>query len=254
MAGFSIESNLDAFAEKVFGTLGKQLPFALSRAVNDTAKDVLGMVPGLMEEVFDRPTPYAKGAFMVYPSDKTTLTATVKRKPDAERRRFLETEAAGGPRPLTGAEHRMDQLAEEAITRSGGGDVTELIHGSLGSLFAIPTAAARKDQYGNWQSGQRNQVFSDLRITRDQNSYSTPASRRKAGRPNTVYFVPKSSASQPGVYQRQGKTIRMILMFTAAVPTYTRRFPFQERAADTAKASFAVHFGARFAEAVASAR
>jgi hypothetical protein len=237
-----IESNIDAFADKVFGTLAKQLPYAASRAVNDTAKDVLAMVPGLMDSVFDRPTPYAKGAFTAYYGDKNDPVATVMRKPDALDRRFLEVEASGGARKRKGFETQL----ETNTTFAFNGGVSAVLQS------AIIADGAKLDQYGNWSSGERAQVMADVRAGIDPLSYSTPASRKKAKR-KAVYFVPKSGL-YPGVYKRQGGVLSIILAFSSHAPTYAPRFPFQEKAAETAKARFAGHFAARFAQAVASAR
>lgn len=272
MASIVIDSNVDAFMTQALGTLTRQIPYALSRAINDTGADVLAMVPDMMESVFDRPTPYAKGAFMLYKSDKGNLSATVMRKPDAMRRRFLEVEATGGPRDASGYEGRMRELANPAYHRStmGVGSNTtgleKLRHvesyprDGYGWIFAIPIkeGGARLDQYGNLSRGQLNQILSDLRVSSDPYSYSTKESRKKAGRPNTFYFIPKNFGGHPGVYQRSGKgkheKLSLVLSFVDSLKSYTPRFPFQAKAAETAKAVFPGHFAARFSEAIASAR
>jgi hypothetical protein len=236
MAGFSIESNLDAFADRVFGTLTKQLPYAASRAVNDTAKDVLGMIGPLMDSVFDRPTPYAKGAFMAYYGDKSDPVATVMRKPDAITRKFLETEATGGPRKRKGFETLFAMHAAVEM------DIQSVIIAD----------DAKIDQYGNWSSGERNVVLSEVRASSDPLSYSSPASRKRAKRKAT-YFIPKSGLV-PGVYKRQNGVLSIILAFSSNVPTYRPRFPFQAKAKETATEKFSGHFAQRMAEAVASAR
>lgn len=234
----AIESNLEDFLSKGLGRVASQLPFAVSRAVNDTGADVLAMLPRLMEEVFDRPTPYARGAFTLYRGDKADPVATVMRKPDALRRRFLEVEAQGGPRGLKGFERRMDMLAEQATGVAG--------------AYAVPARAAQLDGYGNWSSAQRNRVLSDLRITGDAATYASKASRKRSGR-QSVYFVPKN-AKTPGVYKRVGKRITLILLFVRWAPTYAARFPMQERSAELARKRFPVHMQERLAQAMSSAR
>lgn len=86
---------------------GQQIPYALSRALNDTARDVIEAERLHMVSVFDRPTRWTLNAFRVERSSKSNLVATVERKSAVGRRFYLEVQAEGGARPQTGLERAM---------------------------------------------------------------------------------------------------------------------------------------------------
>ena len=235
---FKLTDNIPQCVSRLDNLTARQLPFATSRALNDTAEDIRKAEVREMRAVFDRPTPYTLGAFQIRPATKDNLSAVVERKSKQGRQHYLEVEEQGGPRPQTALEQLLDRRVAYA-----------------GILQAItPARGARLDQYGNWSSGQRNQVLSGLGAQRDQRSNTTAASRKR-NPSRSKYFVPKGDGLPPGVYERNSRGVMFkILNFTAKVPLYTARFDFDPVARREAGQRFPVHFTRRMAEAMATAR
>lgn len=235
--GFSITSNMPDVLARLEAVSTRQLPFAMSRALNDTAEDVRQAEIAKMRSVFDRPTPYTLNAFQIKPSNKANLVAIVERKADASRRDYLTREAIGGPRNSTAIETLLRARLPYA-----------------GILTAIlPADNARLDKYGNWSSGQRNEVISAIGAMRDSTSNRSATSLKRKKNPSK-FFIP-SSGLPPAIYERTGKGhLKVILAFTATAPTYAPRFPFQETARATAETQFPLNLAIRWGEAIGSAR
>jgi hypothetical protein len=237
MDDLTIELNDAAFRRQLTNLERTQLPYAASRALNDTAYDALKHIQNQMDVVFDKPTRFTKNALMVWRADRNNLEAQVKERPSVGRRHFLKVQEAGGARPQTGVE----RLLSANVAYSGF------------IAAVIPAAGAKLDAYGNWSSGQRNQVLSALGAQRDTASNETDASRaRNKGRAS--YFVPQSGLS-PGVYRRSkaGK-LDKILSFTSNAPNYSQRLGFYDGVQEVWVAKLPGYLSARLAEAVANAR
>lgn len=238
---FKLTDNISQCVSRLDNLTARQLPFATARALNDTAEDIRKAEVREMRAVFYRPTPYTLGAFQIRPATKDVAMAVVERKAVLGRKHYLEVEERGGPRPRTGLEMLLDQRVAYA-----------------GVLQAItPARGARLDQYGNWSSGQRNQVLSGLGAQRDARSNTTAASRKR-NPSRSKYFVPRGGNDgglPPGVYERNSRGVLFkILNFTAKVPLYAPRFDFEPVAMKEGMARMPVHFVRRMAEAMATAR
>lgn len=231
---FTLSSNLSDCTRRLDNLVSVHFRSVTSRALNATAQDVLQVIGAEMQHDFDRPTPFTLGAFMVKPSNIDTLSATVQRKEKAVGRHYLEIQERGGPRFRTGVE---GLLAAQV--------------GYQGTITAAtPSKGARLDQYGNWSTGQRNEVLSALGAQRDSTANSTAASRKRKKNPSK-YFVP-TQGLKPGVYERTSKgVLRKILNFTTKMPTYEKRFDFGPAAEAAAMKQFPSHFARRMAEALA---
>lgn len=234
---FTVTDNMPEVLARFQAVATRQLPFALSRALNDTATAVRTAEVEKMKAVFDRPTPYTLGAFQIRPSSKANLVAIVEQKEQAGKRDYLKREAEGGPRRSTALEKLLStKLATSAI-------ITAI----------LPADNARLDQYGNWSNGQRNEVLAAINAMRDSTSNRSAASTKRKRNPSK-FFVP-TSGLPAAVYERTGSgQLKVILAFTASAPVYTPRFPFEVTARAEAERVFPVQFGLRFGEAVAGAR
>lgn len=91
---FTLTSNLAEVEARLDDLTLRQMPFAISRTLNDTAKDVVKAQVVEMQHVFDRPTPFTLNAFRVIPSTKTNLTAVVTTKD--RQSTYLPLQAEGG--------------------------------------------------------------------------------------------------------------------------------------------------------------
>lgn len=219
-----IDTNLDKVRESI-AALGRQYPFAAARVVTTLANEVRNGLRGEMAYVFDRPTRYTLSAFTTIMGTKDSPVATVRHKDIWSRNRYLEAETIGigdGTRRKTKTEERLDAI----------------YGGNLDAI--IPADNARIDGHGNWAYGERNVVLSALRAQGDSfaNSTARSAARRasrmaRAGKTAGTYFIPQHDPTAPGeglapgVYERRGKQLRIILGFlTRGRPRYRPRFDF----------------------------
>ena len=94
----------------------KQLPFAISQALNQTAFDVRTALNGATNQYFDRPNRFTQSAFLYQRSSKRDLTATVYANADQgrDRARYLRYGIQGGQRRQKGFEKKF--LADVAAT------------------------------------------------------------------------------------------------------------------------------------------
>lgn len=200
-------SNLDAIDNRA-------LPEITRLSLNDMAFAAFDATKDLMRERFDNPTRWTLNAFFVRKATTTRPVATVERKRPASGRHYLEVQQSGGPRPQTG----IERLLSRRLKYSG------LINAVL------PTRNTRTNRYGNIAPGTMNRMLSAVQAQADRAQNTTAASRRRNPR-RAGYFVPRDGSSlSPGIYERRGKTIRKMLAFSEAVPTYTPNFPMEERA------------------------
>jgi len=203
------------------------VPKATLWALNDTAYEVLDHMQDRMEIVFDRPTRFAKNAFMVWRATPSTMIAEVKERPSVGSKHFLKVQERGGARPSTGLERLMSHRLPYD------GDIKAV----------VPAAGAKLNAFGNWSPGERNKVLSEVQAQSDKRSNSTAASKARR-KTRTGYFVPrKGSRLSPGVWKRHGKNqITKVLHFTTAMPKYNERLRFYDGAEKVFDARFPIQF------------
>jgi len=244
MVTISFKADIDDLRRLLDDIHRRQLPYATSRALNATARDVFDAARAEMERAFDRPTRWTMNAFYVRRSTKTDLTASVRLKDKQVGRHYLPIEASGGLRPQTGLEKLLEsRLAYSGIIQS-----------------VIPTKWARKDRYGNWSKGERNQVLSAIKAQRDSTANTTSRSRSLArNRRRAMYFVPRDGSKlSPGVWKRTSNSkrakLKKILSFTDRRASYRPRFRFHEVAMDTARKQMPAHMARELENAIRTRR
>lgn len=236
---FTISQNIDRLVQQLDSVQARQIPYALSRALNDTAQDVVEAERQHMGSVFDRPTRWTLNAFRVERSSKSNLVATVERKSAVGRRFYLEVQAEGGARPQTGLERAMGYRLKYA-----------------GQIVAVtPAAGMRLTAAGNMSPAMVSRVMSAVQVQLDQHQNTTAASRKR-NKTRAQYFVPRpGSKLSPGIWERRGKrTLRKVMHFTTAVPQYAPRFRFDEVADRKAREVFEANFYRWLQHALATAR
>jgi len=202
-------------------TMTKQLPFAISQALNKTAFDMRDAMNGATRQYFKNPVPFTQRAFLVKKSKKRDLTAEVY----AERRRarYLRTLISGGVRGQKPVERRFLAKAEAsmpsgsvlvpaAIKLTAAGNV------SLAALKRIDTQIASKG---------RNSVF--------------------LGRP-------EGAGRPPGVYQRTAKGKLRPLFIAVPRANYGKIFPMQQIGQKVVDRRFGTYLRSSLERAVATAR
>ena len=235
-----ITSNIADVRRQLTDLVMRQVPYAMSRALNDVAEDGHKAMQAEMRDVFDRPTRWTLNAFMVWRSSKTNLIATIRERPSVGSRHYLKVQNTGGTRPQTG----LEKLLEGKVAMSG--------------IFAAvtPAAGAKRDAYGNWSVGERNQALSAIKAQRDGRSNTTTASAgRSRAKGRAKYWTPRpGSGLSPGIYKRDSLGFIKVENFTRSMPSYQRRIDFGKVALTDARKRYETHFARRLRDAMATAK
>lgn len=213
----------------------RDLRIAATWALNDMAEDIRLDVQKRMQVVFDRPTRWTLNSFEVVKANPTGLQAVVQQRAGSASRHYLRVEEEGGPRPQTGFETLLSRsLAYEGIIQS-----------------IVPADNARLDAYGNWSSGEKSRVLSDLQAQRDGTANSTAASRKRH-RARARYFVPKGGLTANAIYKREASgQIGVVAVISAKVPVYQQRLGFFDNAGRIFEAKMPDHLSRTLAKMMA---
>lgn len=228
----------------------RQFPFALSKALNDTAfEDVRPGWRDSMLRVFDRPKPLTLNAVLVKRAKKQNPVAEI----------YLRDEAAKGTPPARYLVHQV-----EGGTRKRKAFENLLIRAGVmaPSEFAVPGNSVVLDAFGNVPGRVITAILSDVRASRSETEYSTAASRRRRERRRTkrggLYFYSRGDRGLPrAIYERIrtafGVAVRPVFIFVTSV-SYGKRFDAYETARDLFNRNFEKRFDAAMQHAIATAK
>jgi hypothetical protein len=243
-----IRIDLRRFERSLTDIERQQFPYAMMLALNETAKGGRLQVQREMDQVFDRPTPYAKRGVVYDRATKQKLTAAVvvtgdRTKGGLPATAFLGPQIQGGERTHKAFER---QLIERGLMDR--------------RMVAVPAQRTPLDRYGNMTQGFLNRVMSDLQIdyrgagaTRVRTNASL---KRNKNYRKARYFVPaKDSRLYPGVYQREpsSNAIFPVILFIPS-ESYRIRLQLKDVVTRYVENHIRDNFEAAFARAVASAR
>ena len=207
----------DYKAGNVMAEIKKQIPFAISKALNGVAVEVKNAERKEMEYVFDNPTPYTLNSVFFKKATKQNLEVSIIVRNEAAKGtppvKYLEPQIFGGTRRAKSSEL---QLREKGLMDEG--------------MFWAPGGGARLNKYGNISPGQIVQILSALKSFREvgYNANYTNRTGRKSKNPlASKIFVQKEwgKALYPGVYQRTKTGVKPLLIFLEN-PQYKKRFDF----------------------------
>lgn len=202
-------------------TMTKQLPFAISQALNSVGFDARTALKGASRTYFDKPTPFIQNAWRVEKANKRNLLVTVL--PEAKREPYLRANILGGRRGTKPFEAKY--LSEAS--------------GSLSSSLKLIPAAIRRNAQGNVSLAALRRISGQMAAT---------------GRNSVFVGTPRGGGRPPGVYQR-GTKGRLVPLFIA-VPSATYRpiFPITDIGTKVAERRFGQYLQTSLERAVASAR
>lgn len=226
-------------AKELNAVVTKQMPFARVLAATRTAALVKKAEYEVMQQRFDRPTPFTMRSLMMRSANKQRPEARVFFKDFASKGtpadKYLRPQAYGGQRP-----HKR---FERALIARGMMKSTQ---------YAIPGTGAEFDAYGNMKRGQIAKILSSLQPN------PTPSVRSKRKALKSGYFVGQPKGEPSGVWQRKetgfGQAIKPVMIFTDSAPKYRVRMPFQKIAANVVKANYERVFIDAIKQAVSTAR
>jgi len=193
------------------------LPYAAATALTKAAKRGQKAVVAAMPRAFRNPVPFTLNATRIEPATKDRLFARIAVKDQssggARPTSYLLPEVEGGPRSEKGM--------ERALRFAG-----ILLAGER----AMPGAGLARDASGNVTGAQVRTIL--RQVTR-------PGAKRKDGVP----FVGAVGRKQTrGIWQRDGKRVRPLFVFTRTLPTYRPRLDFVGAAAGAVRDGFASDF------------
>ena len=206
----------------------KQLPFAISQAINSTAFDARTALNGATQQYFDRPNRFTQTAFLVQKTNKRELEAKVyaNDQQGRDRARYLRFGVAGGTRPQKGFERKF--LADVVGTRT-----------IPAGAQLQPTSLVKRDGSGN---------VSLSTIKRIQKGLS--------GNARGGFFVgtPRGGDRPPGIYRRSREQLFPYFIATEQRSKYQPRLPMGEIGQKAVQRRFGVYLRSSLEKAVAGAR
>jgi hypothetical protein len=240
----------------------KQVPFALSLALNKTAEAGIKDVQQAMRQQFDRPTPYFMRSLRLIRASKAqpSPTATVWFKDKTVQSINGEDSIA---RPHVFGEDRAIKPMERRLQRAG------LL--PLG-WRVVPGGGATLDAYGNISRGQISQVLNVLGTYKEAGYNKANAATRarlakgnaKKGVYGFTYFVnpvagqtSRGKHLPPGVYKRVatpfGSSLKPVIVFVQST-RYRKRLDMFGIVDRAVKREFGRQFDAAFGQAMRTAR
>lgn len=220
------------------GLASGQIPFALSRAINGTAFQVMKAERAEITSTFDRPTPFVQRGVRYEKATKQTLNARVYAAPESAK--ALAPNAFGGGR---------ETKTYEAVMRSAG--VLPL------GKHAVPGSGAKIDRYGNIDRDQLAAILKSLGLLSARNASRGGKKRQRAMAQSGTYFVGGQGYARhlhAGIWQRVGsRGLKPVILFISPA-TYSARFEFAGTARAEAVRVFAANFEAAIALAMETAR
>lgn len=231
---FDIRDNVADVSRWLDDAQRRQIPFATVYAMTLTARDVREAEISVMKRVFDRPTPYTLNALRVEPATKHTMIASVAFKEfgGTPAKRFLNPQVHGGGRSQKAHERQLAPY--------------------MGStMFTVPGAGATLNAFGNINGGVYTRILSHLKAG-DPFQHASGSRRSRGKRKASQFFgVRPGGKLKGGVYERKGRAIKPVLIFTRP-PRYRKRFPFYETAQRVVAERFNVNFEVAFQRAMAN--
>ena len=222
---FEFNSNLASVNAKLANLAIRQIPFAASKALNQTGKELLAFNKIQMRRKFKDPVRYTLNAFRLVRSKKTNLVAEVRRKDKPAGKHYLDVQAKGGVRPKKAVEKKMDfRLPYNGIVQA-----------------VLPTSrTARRGQ--NISIAWVNKALAGVGQSYASEAY-TKAERGKKPTQYPRYWVSEPGQGKSktgGVYRQNSKRGKPQKLFHILdyLPSYTKRLPFKDYMTKQARLSF----------------
>ncbi len=201
-----------------------RVPSITRNALNDAADDGRAAEMAKIAGVFDRPTAFIERSPRLRKATKDDLEAQVFISDDRSGSNLspqmpLAAEVLGGPRR---AKRFEVLLRARGIMRP--------------DEYAIPAIGQVRDAYGNLPGSLIVRMLSQLQAFGEMGfkaNETAKSRKRNLKRGVARYFVPSGvrqergiSRLPRGIYERNGKSIRAVVIFVSGAPRYGRRYDF----------------------------
>ena len=222
----TIDQDLKGF-DRFLNNNRKQLPFATSVAINDTAFDVRTALNKGTLGAFDKPTKFTQKAFIVTKSKKTNLVAHTFAvdKAGKDRARYLRFGVEGGQRPPKGFERYFAGLPNDGTIPA--------------NSYFMPTSLVKTDGSGNITRATLKRITSGINAS---------------ARGGFFIGTPANSNKPPGLYRRSREQLQTYFVATTNKPNYTGRFNIDAIAGKVVQRRFDQHFNKAMSKAIATAK
>lgn len=246
---------LDAAVAQLRDIPARVIPYAASTALNRVGSSARKDIQAEMPRVFDRPNAYTVNSIRVVPAKVENLTVRIAVKDDATNNGtrpedYLLPNVFGGGRK----EKRFERnLRYAGILREG--------------WRAVPAVGARLDAFGNLARGEIQRILTAVKASFDPNQNRTTSARSRRNARRAQYFVGgldrvsivggeqrvTRGTLPPGIYMRDGRGVKPVLIFVQKQPQYRARLPFERIVEQRADRDFRTEF-ARAANDITSRR
>ena len=223
-----IQSTLPLATRWVQG-MERQLPFAVSVALNQSAFDARTAINTSTTRFFNAPTRFTQNAFFVQRSTKQNLEAVIfaEAGKGKDRARYLRYGIQGGVRRQKGFEKKF---------------LTEVVGTAripAGSQL-VPTSLVKLDGSGNVSLATIKRIQKEL-----------------SGNARGGFFIgqPRNNPSLPaGIYRRSRERLFPYFVVADSAARYKPRFPIDRIGTEAVERGFAKHFETSLAKALATAK
>lgn len=222
MFSFEFTSDVAKANKRLANMTMRQIPFAASKALNETASVLLRMNKLQMKKTFKNPVAYTLNAFMIERSSKQRLEAAVRLKDKPGGKHYLPIQVKGGNRPRKavgtamaeriaygGVIHAVTPTTREAGGKNGQSIVMSRVHKAMAGVNA---------SYGNTAYTRNAQRKAESKLA-------------LAKRPER-YFVaePRSGkAISGGLYRVRGKgKPQKLYHFIQGSVNYKKKLPYKD--------------------------
>lgn len=209
MIRIDLTENVEQAMQRLNVLQKQQLPFAIARSLTRTAAEFsMDVLPKVMEQQIDRPTPFTKRAGRYLPATKENQTAVVYLADLQDR--YLRFQVRGGSRIQKGMEAKYESIAEAIRTRQ-----------------LVPGQGARLNQYGN--------------VSR----YAIQRLGEEAQVRGSKVFIGELKAGGPfGVWRKEGRKVKAVFVEPGSKPTYRQKLNLAPDLEKFARDRFDFHFAA----------
>ena len=200
---------------------GRVVPYAAATALTRTASLAAKKeLPAEMRRVFEGPTAYTLNSLFMVPATKDRLVARVNVKDSAAGgiapEKYLQPEVSGGSR----GEKRFERALEAAGLL-------------MPNEWVIPGRRMTLDANGNITGARARAILQSLT--------AGPIRTRGHAARNRLPFVEKIKGTR-GIWQREGRRLNLLFLFTSTAPQYARRLDFAGTVERTAEANLKPEF------------
>ena len=206
----------------------KQLPFATSMALNNSAFDARQAINAGTKGAFHVPVKFTQSAFLVQKAKKRDLVAYVYAQ-DAkgkDRARYLRFGINGGTRPQKGLERYFENAVPNDGTIPAG-------------AYFMPTGLVKVNASGNVTQATLRRITKGL-----------------GGDKRGGFFIgtPRGGSRPPGIYRRSREQLFPYFIATTDRPDYRGRFNIEQIGGKVIGRRFNQHFQTALSKALATAR